>query len=105
MHDIDYFQVTPKLEERVTVAKVDWEYLVTFKHPEMRGREEDVKKTLEEPEEIRQDPEDPFVYLYYKRFGDHYIRVVKKHLTVEPFIITAFPDKSKVRRGEKAWPK
>jgi hypothetical protein len=39
---------------RVRVTHAYWELIVTIKHPVMAGREEDVKKTLEQPDEIRQ---------------------------------------------------
>lgn len=39
---------------RVRVTHAYWELIVTIKHPLMAGREEAVKKTLGQPDEIRQ---------------------------------------------------
>jgi len=58
------FEVMTPLDFRVTRAY--WELIVTIKYPVMAGREEDVKRTLEQPDEIRQSKSDKNVYLFYK---------------------------------------
>lgn len=103
MGDI-YFEVTSKLGKHIRITKEHWERIIMNKHPVMRGREDDIKKALEEPDEIRLDPKNAKVYRYHRKFGDRYIRVVVKHLDDEAFFITAFPE-TKVGRGELAWPK
>ena len=41
-----FFEVMTPLGFRVRVTHAYWELIVTIKHPVMAGREEDVKKTL-----------------------------------------------------------
>ena len=61
-----FFEVMTPLGFRVRVTHAYWELIVTIKHPAKAGREEDVKKTLEQPDEIRQSRSDQNVYLFYK---------------------------------------
>lgn len=53
------FEVMTPLGFRVRVTRQYWELIVTTKHPAMKGREEDVKETLQKPTEIRQSKSDP----------------------------------------------
>lgn len=70
----------------------------------MSGRENDLRRVLEDPDEIRRDPKNTKVYRYHRKFEDHYIRVVAKHLNDEAFLITAFPE-TKIGGGELVWQK
>lgn len=103
MQDI-YFEVTCKLGKHIRITKKYWEHLVTFKHPSMRGKEDDIRKTLADPDQIRRDPQNKAVFQYHKKCTDHYVRVVVKHLDDEGFIITTFPEK-KTGGGELVWQK
>lgn len=60
------FEVLTPLGFRVRVTRAYWEMIVTVKHPVMLGREEDVRKTLGLPDEIRQSKSDVQVYLFYR---------------------------------------
>ena len=53
-----FFEVMTPLGFRVRVTRAYWELIVNIKHPVMKGREEDVKKALEQPDEIRQSKSD-----------------------------------------------
>jgi len=64
--------------------------------------EEQVKKALEEPDEVRVSQEDENVYLYYRRLDKHQIVVVARHLNDEGFIITSYIT-DKVKEGEQIW--
>ena len=48
-----FFEVMTPLGFRVRVTRAYWDLIVNIKHPAMKGREEDVKKALEQPDEIR----------------------------------------------------
>ena len=52
--DAILFTASTPLGFQVRVTRAYWEIIVTVKHPAMEGREEDVKQTLEDPDEIRQ---------------------------------------------------
>ncbi len=64
--------------------------------------EEQVKKTLEEPDGIRISQDDADVYLYYRRLDKHKIVVVARHLNEEGFIITSYIT-DKVKEGKQIW--
>ena len=71
----------------------------------MAGREADVRKTLEQPEEIRLSRSDTTVYLFYRaeRAG-RWVCAVSKRLNEEGFLITAYPTDA-VKEGVRIWPK
>jgi hypothetical protein len=58
------FEVLTPLGFRVRVSNAYWQVLITIKHPVMVGREEDVRLTLEAPEEIRRSRSDSEVFLF-----------------------------------------
>jgi hypothetical protein len=66
-NDAILFTASTPLGFQVRVTRMYWEIIVTVKHPVMEGREEDVKKTLEDPDEIRQSKSDESVYLFYEQ--------------------------------------
>jgi hypothetical protein len=76
----------------------------------MVGMQSAIQGTLESPEEVRKDRDDPdSVRLYYRRYtntpaGDKLVCVVVKFLENDAFILTAFPT-SRIRRGELIWAK
>ena len=80
-----------------------WKRIVTMKHPVMQGHEEEVKRTLRDPEEIRRSKKDPTVYLFYReeRQG-RWICVVVKRLNDEGFVITTYPT-DRIKEGERIW--
>jgi hypothetical protein len=99
------FEVLTPLGFRVRVTCAYWELIIAIKHPVMSGREEDVRKTLEQPEEIRLSRSDNTVYLFYRaeRAG-RWVCAVSKRLNEEGFLITAYPTDA-VKEGVRIWPK
>ena len=79
-----------------------WSFIISLKHLEMEGKEEDVKKTLRDPDFIRVSQDDPNVVLYYRRYRKHFICVVARHLNGERFLITTYIT-DKVKEGEEIW--
>jgi hypothetical protein len=63
------FEVLTPLGFRVRVTRERWQFITTAKHPVMAGREDIVKVTLENPEQIRQSRSDPQVLLFYHAEG------------------------------------
>lgn len=98
-----YFEVITPLGVRVRTTKDYWNYIVDVKHQTMRGKEEIVKETLRNPEEICRSKIDQSVYLYYKKYDKIYC-VIVKHEGTEGFLITAYPT-DKIKEGEKIWKK
>jgi len=62
-----YFEVETPLKRRIRTTKEYWEFIITFKHPNMRGREKEVIETLKDPDFIRRSRKDGDVYLYYRK--------------------------------------
>jgi len=98
-----YFSVKTPLGVDVRTTVTYWEYLITIKHPIMKGKEEIVKTALQSPDEIRQSITDKDVFLYYKQFDKLYC-VVVKHIGIEGFLITSYPA-DKVKEGDRVWTK
>ena len=98
-----YFEVTTPLGVRVRTTKEYWDYIVNIKHRLMKTKENIVKETLLNPDEIYRGKIDQNVYLYYKMFDRIYC-VVVKHTGNEGFLITAYPT-DKIKEGEIVWKK
>ncbi|MCK4417221.1 MAG: DUF4258 domain-containing protein [Candidatus Latescibacteria bacterium] len=100
-----FFEVPTPIGCRIQMTISSWEFIITVKHPVMRGCEEDVENTLREPDEIRRSRSDPNVYLFYraKRLG-RWICVVARRLNEEGFVITTYPTDN-IKEGERIWSK
>ena len=71
----------------------------------MAGRENEVKKTLTVPDEIRLSRNDSTVYLFYRiDKPGRWICAVAKRSNKEGFLITAYPT-DKIKEGETIWSK
>lgn len=97
-----YFQVTAINGLLVRTTKTHWQRIVNFKHPVMKDREEDVKLTLENPDEIRQSKQNARVLLYYRKSGDYHTCVVVRTLDGEAFIITTYVT-DRIKEGKNIW--
>jgi len=100
-----FFEVLTPLGFRVRVTRGYWEIIVSIKHPVMARHEQDVKETLENPNEIRLSKNDSTVHLFYrqKEIG-RWVCAVVKRLDGEGFLITAYPTDA-IKEGERIWPK
>jgi len=95
-----HFQVTSKLNKKIRVTKEYWNKIVETKHRIMKGKEDIVKATLENPEQIRRSRKDLNVYLYYRKINENYNCVVAKHLNGGGFIITTYIT-DRIKAGDK----
>jgi plasmid stabilization system protein ParE len=99
------FEVMTPLGFQVRVTKDYWDLIVTVKHPIMAGREDGVRKTLEEPDEIRQSKSDEMVYLFYKaERTQRWICAVSKQTDDDGFLITTYPTDA-IKEGVQIWHK
>ena len=99
------FEVLTPLGFTVRVSDNYWTLIVTIKHPVMRGRETDVQRTLQQPDEIRQSGNDPTVYLFYKlERPKRWTCAVVKRLNSDGFLITTFPTDA-IKEGQLIWSK
>ena len=82
-----------------------WGLITTVKHPIMKGRLEDVKQTLKNPDVIHLSKSDSRVYLFYQADGNkRWVCAVLKRLNGQGFLITAYRT-SAIKEGERIWPK
>lgn len=99
------FEALTPLGFTVRVTRERWNLIATRKHPVMLGREDVVKHTLEQPEQIRQSRSDPQVLLFYQTAGEkRWVCAVAKHATDEGVLITAYPTDA-IKEGVKLWPR
>lgn len=98
-----FFEVPTPLGFQVRTSIGYWDVIVTIKHPGMRGREEDVKRTLTDPDEIRVSKTDPMVFLFYRADGNQrWVCAVTKRLDDEGFLITTYRT-SNIKEGTRIW--
>ena len=97
------FEIMTPLGFSVRVTHEYWEIIVTIKHPVMAGYEEDVKKTLADPDEIRQSKSDKNVFLFYRAEREkRWICAVSKQAGNEGFLITTYPTDA-IKEGVQIW--
>ena len=100
-----FFKILTPLGVEVRTTFDYWQYLIDIKHPVMKNKEDLVKKTLKNPDEIRQSKIDKEIFLYYKKFDKLYC-IVAKHTNshAHGFLITAYPT-DKIKEGDLIWEK
>lgn len=97
------FEVMTPLGFLVRVTHVYWKLIVDIKHPAMAGREEDVRKVLEDPDEIRRSKSDENVYLFYRSEREkRWLCAVSKQTGSEGFLITMYPTDA-IKEGVQIW--
>lgn len=101
--ELSLFATTP-LGKQIRATRSHWEKIVETKHPSLRGKEEKVKRALENPFEIRGSKSDESVYLYYLDLEDKYLCVVVKNLNDKGFVITAYFTE-RIKEGRQIWKK
>lgn len=97
-----YFEVKSVLGKIIRTTGSHWELITKLKHPEIEGKDSEVKQCLSEPSEIRRSSEDRDVYLYYFPYEKYYLCVVARHLNGNGFIITAYIT-DRIKEGETVW--
>lgn len=102
--DAVFFDVETPLGFNVRTTIGYWEIITSIKHPVMLGREEDVKITLSDPDEIRLSKSDAQVYLFYREDGrQRWVCAVARRLNGEGFLITTYRTNS-IKEGIRIWP-
>jgi len=99
-----YFKVKTPIGKEIRVTKSHWNKLIEVKHPNMKGKENLVKDTLNRPDEIRRSKSDNTISLYYKFFRKYYCCVVTKNINDEGHIVTSYMT-DKIKEGEQIWVK
>lgn len=97
-------QLRTKLGFLVKTSRSYWEIIITIKHPSLAGKEEEVKKCLMDPNEIRISRKDRDVYMFYKKLKRRYLCVIVKYQEDQSFIVTSY-ETDKIKEGEVKWKK
>ena len=98
------FEVKSKLGLAVSTTKTYWNVIIYVKHPSVQGKENYVKETLVNPDEIRVSKKDHDVYLFYKKCRNKFLCVIARIKAKSGYIITAYYTK-KIKEGELKWKK
>ena len=99
------FEVMTPLGFRVRVSQAYWKLITEIKHPVMAGREEDVRRALETPDEIRRSKSDEDVYLFYSSEREkRWLCAVSKRTGGDGFLITTYPTDA-IKEGVSVWHK
>ena len=97
------FRSRKPLGFEICATRARWAIICTVKHPVMRGREQDVARVLEAPDQVRRSARDPKVFLFYRleRPG-RWLCAVAKCAGEEGFLITGYPTDA-IKEGERTW--
>ena len=85
------FEITDKTGRKIRLTKRQWSH-ITEKHPDISGKEEEIKRVLEKPDIILLHKFDEMSrnYYLYNKSEKAYLFVSVRYLNGEGFIITAF---------------
>src|SRR5687768_11959767 len=99
-----YFEACCRLGKLIRTSKAHWLLITVRKHPEIVGLEDEVIRTLVDPDVIRMSQDDGSVFLYYRAYRRYYLVVVCRHLNGEGFIITSYLT-DRIKEGDAVWPR
>ena len=96
------FEIPTPLGFTVRTIEEYWERIVTEKHWSMRGQEEEVKKTLGDPDLVKQSVADTNVLLFYRPRQEGWTVAVARRLNGEGFLITCYLT-AVIKKGTEIW--
>jgi hypothetical protein len=96
------FEIITPLAFEVRCTRSHWEFIVTYKHPVLRGREQEIEHVLEAPDEVRRSRKDPEVLLFYGSFAAGWLCAVARREDGTGFLITAYPTDN-IKMRETVW--
>ena len=85
------FEIVDKTGRKIKLTKRQWEHITT-KHPDLAGKEEEIKRTLERPDLILPHKFDENAGNYYKynKKENAYLLISVRYLNNEGVVITSF---------------
>ena len=96
------FEVVTPLGFSVRCTRAHWAFLVSHKHPALAGHEEDVRRALEDPDEVRRSRKVPDVLLFYSGRAPRWLCAVARRENDTGFLVTAYPTDA-IKAGETIW--
>ena len=104
MPETYFFDVETPFGYRVHCTREYWDFIVGMKHPILMGREQEVKRALSQPDQVRQSRKDPDVLLFYRGSHPRWVCAVIRRPGEHGFLITAYVA-DKLKAGEVLWTK
>ena len=98
------FQIKSALDKQIKTTRDYWKKITVIKHPSIKGKEKEARKTLSSPDIVRVSNSDKKVFLYYKKYRKNYLCVVARHENGSGFIITVYIT-NKIKEGKQIWQK
>ncbi len=98
------FEVPTPLGFSVRCTRAYWEFIVTYKHPVMAGREKEIQETLRDPDEVRRSRKAAEIFLFYRGGPPRWLCAVAKRQNSGGVLITAYPTDA-IKAGERIWTK
>lgn len=96
------FEVPTPLGFAVRCTRAYCEFIVTYKHPVLRGHQQQIEPVLADPDEARRSRKDPRVVLFYRGAGPRWLCAVARREDGSGFLITAYPTDA-IKAGERIW--
>ncbi len=96
------FEIVTPLSFTVRCTSGYWEFITTYKHPLLVGREREVERALANPTQVRRSRKDPEVYLFYGGAAPRWTCAVTRRSGNDGFLITAYPTDA-IKAGEIVW--
>ncbi len=96
------FSIPTPLGFSVRTTREYWT-LILRKHPEITGKEAEVRRCLREPEQVRCSKQDQAVYLFYRALPPYHLVVVARRLDGNGFIVASYMT-DRIKEGEPIWP-
>ena len=96
---MDYvFEIEDKSGRKIRLTKKQWNHILR-RHHDMINYQEEIKKTLKDPQTITNHPYDRksryyYNYLKHKEGPNKYLLIIVKYLNGEGFVITTYFRKS-----------
>ena len=96
------FEVPTPLGFSVRCTRLYWEFITTYKHPTLKGREAAVQAVLRTPNSVRRSRKDSAVLLFYGDDANRLLCAVVRREDGTGFLITAYPAEAP-KIGEVVW--
>jgi hypothetical protein len=99
------FDIETLIGVKIRLTKEYLGIITTHKHPTMSDKLNEVKLTLEAPEQIRRSKHNPAVYLFYRQLRlQRWVCAVIKRLNGTGFLVTTYITEA-IKEGEEIWSK
>jgi hypothetical protein len=96
------FEVLTPVGVFVRCSRAYWEFIVGRKHPVLSGCEGEVRRVLQEPDEVRRSRRDTKVLLFYRRLESRWLCAAIRREDDSGFLVTAYPTDA-IKAGETIW--